>query len=202
MRERFSCDVHHRSAVSTSKTVHVSMSVRSTASTRVSGCSTFTPDECVDCGACEPVCPVEAIYYEDDVPEEWSEYTQANVDFFKDIGSPAARPRWARSATTSTWSQICHRSSTTSKGVQLPDFPGTGWPVRRNWHRGYREEWLICRWDAGRPHSEIVRTALADAADALATPRSTEPMRCGSPSPTGCPEGWGWTRRRQMYCRR
>ncbi len=25
------------------------------------------PDECVDCGACEPVCPVEAIYYEDDV---------------------------------------------------------------------------------------------------------------------------------------
>ena len=33
------------------------------------------PDECVDCGACEPVCPVEAIYYEDDVPEEWTEYT-------------------------------------------------------------------------------------------------------------------------------
>ena len=28
------------------------------------------PDECVDCGACEPVCPVEAIYYEDDLPEE------------------------------------------------------------------------------------------------------------------------------------
>ena len=27
------------------------------------------PDECVDCGACEPVCPVEAIYYEDDTPE-------------------------------------------------------------------------------------------------------------------------------------
>ena len=28
------------------------------------------PDECVDCGACEPVCPVEAIYYEDDLPGE------------------------------------------------------------------------------------------------------------------------------------
>ena len=26
------------------------------------------PDECVDCGACEPVCPVEAIFYEDDTP--------------------------------------------------------------------------------------------------------------------------------------
>ena len=47
------------------------------------------PDECVDCGACEPVCPVEAIYYEDDVPEEWSEYVSANADFFDDLGSPA-----------------------------------------------------------------------------------------------------------------
>ncbi|MFI9011337.1 ferredoxin [Actinosynnema sp. NPDC053489] len=46
------------------------------------------PDECVDCGACEPVCPVEAIYYEDDVPDEWKEYTKANVDFFAELGSP------------------------------------------------------------------------------------------------------------------
>ena len=46
------------------------------------------PDECVDCGACEPVCPVEAIYYEDDVPDQWSVYTQANVDFFDELGSP------------------------------------------------------------------------------------------------------------------
>jgi len=46
------------------------------------------PDECVDCGACEPVCPVEAIFYEDDTPEEWKDYYTANVDFFKDLGSP------------------------------------------------------------------------------------------------------------------
>ncbi|MGH3773019.1 MAG: ferredoxin [Pseudonocardiaceae bacterium] len=46
------------------------------------------PDECVDCGACEPVCPVEAIYYEDDVPEQWKDYTKANVDFFTELGSP------------------------------------------------------------------------------------------------------------------
>ena len=31
------------------------------------------PDECVDCGACEPVCPVEAIFYEDDVPDQWKQ---------------------------------------------------------------------------------------------------------------------------------
>lgn len=42
------------------------------------------PDECIDCGACEPVCPVEAIFYEDDLPEEWSEYQADNARFFTD----------------------------------------------------------------------------------------------------------------------
>ena len=54
------------------------------------------PDECVDCGACEPVCPVEAIFYEDDLPEKWQIYTDDNARFFTDtlpdqdgpLGSP------------------------------------------------------------------------------------------------------------------
>lgn len=46
------------------------------------------PDECVDCGACEPVCPVEAIYYEDDLPDEWADYYTVNVEFFTELGSP------------------------------------------------------------------------------------------------------------------
>lgn len=46
------------------------------------------PDECVDCGACEPVCPVEAIYYEDDLPEEWTVFQRVNEEFFDDLGSP------------------------------------------------------------------------------------------------------------------
>ncbi|MGH3492228.1 MAG: ferredoxin [Sciscionella sp.] len=46
------------------------------------------PDECVDCGACEPVCPVEAIYYEDDLPDRWSAYRQHNAEFFASVGSP------------------------------------------------------------------------------------------------------------------
>ena len=45
-------------------------------------------DECVDCGACEPVCPVEAIYYEDDLPEQWADYHRVNIEFFDEIGSP------------------------------------------------------------------------------------------------------------------
>ena len=49
------------------------------------------PDECVDFGACEPVCPVEAIFYEDDVPDNWKEFTPVNANWFTmegGIGSP------------------------------------------------------------------------------------------------------------------
>lgn len=40
------------------------------------------PDICIDCGACEAVCPVEAIYPEEEVPEEETKYIQINRDFF------------------------------------------------------------------------------------------------------------------------
>ncbi|MEV5882059.1 ferredoxin [Streptomyces sp. NPDC052020] len=46
------------------------------------------PEECVDCGACEPVCPVEAIFYEDDTPQEWAQYKAVNAGFFDELGSP------------------------------------------------------------------------------------------------------------------
>jgi NAD-dependent dihydropyrimidine dehydrogenase PreA subunit len=44
------------------------------------------PDECIDCGACEPVCPAEAIYYEFDLSpeEEWSR--QAAADLLSPLG--------------------------------------------------------------------------------------------------------------------
>ena len=32
------------------------------------------PEECIDCGACEPECPVEAIFEEEAVPEEWKSF--------------------------------------------------------------------------------------------------------------------------------
>ena len=40
------------------------------------------PDECIDCGACEPECPVEAIFEEDAVPEEWKSFIKINYDWF------------------------------------------------------------------------------------------------------------------------
>ena len=46
------------------------------------------PEECVDCGACEPVCPQEAIYHEEEVPEELSAFVAGNRDFFAELGTP------------------------------------------------------------------------------------------------------------------
>ena len=40
------------------------------------------PEECIDCMACEPECPVEAIFEESEVPEEWNKYIKLNYDFF------------------------------------------------------------------------------------------------------------------------
>jgi ferredoxin len=41
------------------------------------------PDECIDCGACEPECPVTAIFAEDAVPDDQQKYIQINADYFK-----------------------------------------------------------------------------------------------------------------------
>jgi ferredoxin len=41
------------------------------------------PDECIDCGACEPECPVEAIFAEEDLPEEWNHFTEINAKYFE-----------------------------------------------------------------------------------------------------------------------
>src|SRR5213592_1849940 len=38
------------------------------------------PLECIDCGACEPECPVEAIFHEAHVPAAWSDFIALNVE--------------------------------------------------------------------------------------------------------------------------
>ena len=39
------------------------------------------PEECIDCGACEPECPVEAIFPEDALPEKWLPFVKINALF-------------------------------------------------------------------------------------------------------------------------
>jgi len=41
------------------------------------------PVECIDCGACVPVCPVSAIFALDDLPEKWKHYTEINESYMK-----------------------------------------------------------------------------------------------------------------------
>jgi NAD-dependent dihydropyrimidine dehydrogenase PreA subunit len=43
----------------------------------------INPDECIDCGACEPVCPVSAIFPQDAVPEEWNHFVETNANYYR-----------------------------------------------------------------------------------------------------------------------
>ena len=38
------------------------------------------PEVCIDCGACVPECPVQAIYPAEDVPAKWKHYIQLNAE--------------------------------------------------------------------------------------------------------------------------
>ena len=56
------------------------------------------PEECIDCGACEPECPVEAIFPEESLPAEWANYTTIDATWFSNreqarIALDAAKPR-------------------------------------------------------------------------------------------------------------
>ena len=42
------------------------------------------PDECIDWGAREPVCPVKAIFAEDETPEQSRHFIELNRQFFVD----------------------------------------------------------------------------------------------------------------------
>lgn len=61
--------------------------------TRVAGLQLYIdPVACIGCGACEPECPVRAIFHEDELPPKWAEYAELNARWF-------ARPRSAAEET-------------------------------------------------------------------------------------------------------
>ena len=62
----------------------------------------INPDECIDCSLCVPECPVEAIFPDDEVPENQQEFIEINarlaehwpvIDMKKD--APADADEWA-----------------------------------------------------------------------------------------------------------
>ncbi len=38
------------------------------------------PDDCIDCEQCVPECPVDAIFLDENVPEEWTEFIKLNAE--------------------------------------------------------------------------------------------------------------------------
>jgi ferredoxin len=38
------------------------------------------PEDCIDCGACLPECPVGAIFPETEVPVKWTQFVQLNAE--------------------------------------------------------------------------------------------------------------------------
>jgi NAD-dependent dihydropyrimidine dehydrogenase PreA subunit len=48
------------------------------------------PDECIDCGACEPECPENAIYPLESLPPEWAPYTRINALWYHDRAAARA----------------------------------------------------------------------------------------------------------------
>src|SRR5919107_3814231 len=54
------------------------------------------PDECIDCGACEPECPVTAIFPEEDVPANMTAFIEKNKEVFNSDAPPGRPKRLAR----------------------------------------------------------------------------------------------------------
>ena len=42
------------------------------------------PEECIDCTLCEPECPAEAIYAEDDLPADQAHFLELNAELTKE----------------------------------------------------------------------------------------------------------------------
>jgi ferredoxin len=51
----------------------------------------INPDECIDCGACEPECPVSAIFSQEEIPDKWKAFVSINSLYFKDKAAARAK---------------------------------------------------------------------------------------------------------------
>ena len=50
------------------------------------------PDECIDCSACEPECPVNAIFQEDDLPEDQLHWIDINAEKAQEVKDTVGEP--------------------------------------------------------------------------------------------------------------
>lgn len=50
------------------------------------------PDDCIDCSACVPECPVEAIYADDELPEEQTDWLRVNAEKSAELKEAGSEP--------------------------------------------------------------------------------------------------------------
>ena len=77
------------------------------------------PNECIDCGACEPECPVNAIFPEESLPPEWANYTPIDAIWYTD--KAAAAPR-----STSSSRAVCGLTEQAPEHLAALDFLALG----------------------------------------------------------------------------
>lgn len=65
------------------------------------------PDECIDCNLCVPECPVDAIYAEDDVPENQQEFIELNAKLAKNW--PAITVKKPTPADADEWAKVTQK---------------------------------------------------------------------------------------------
>ena len=51
------------------------------------------PEECIDCALCEPECPVDAIFSEDELPDDQIEFIEINAELSEDLAKYYRRKR-------------------------------------------------------------------------------------------------------------
>jgi ferredoxin len=67
------------------------------------------PDECIDCTLCEPECPVEAIFSEDEVPGDQKDFIKLNAELAK--GWPVITEAGTPPADADQWAQVAGKRS-------------------------------------------------------------------------------------------
>ena len=88
------------------------------------------PNECIDCGACEPECPVNAIFPEESLPAEWAEYTKINAVWFTDKDAARAMVEAAQARLSRTPAPDGRRPHRIARPAADPGRPVVPSPAR------------------------------------------------------------------------
>ena len=135
------------------------------------------PEECIDCAACEPVCPVTAIFPEDSVPEQWKSYTPKNYKF-----DYTNAPHALTKTMQGDQDNFAHTFTVEGKTITLPPPPaGFGGPAPPP-PKGEAGAPPQAAAPAPPPKAETPKAAAPAPSAAPAAPTAAAPPRAGTVS--------------------